>query len=125
MVIHETQKATVEWINDGRIVRKSFKGNIVGKELKKAFNVGLKTFRKYNANKWLSDNRGVSVYSDEDIRWINSVWLPQMVESGWRFWAIVEGRNGLDEKMISSLQSNFNNNGIQLQVFKNMNDAVR
>jgi hypothetical protein len=50
---------------------------------------GAELLERERAQKWLSDDRKNLVVRDPDSEWARQVWLPRVLRSGFKFWAIV------------------------------------
>lgn len=50
---------------------------------------GANLVQRFHAPKWLSDDRGNTVLRDYDEAWSDEVWLPRVLQGGFKFWAIV------------------------------------
>ena len=123
-VIHQSAKAKIEWIGEGKIVRKTFSGFIMGEEMKAAFNAGLTCLQKNKGCKWLSDNRYVKVYKQEDSEWINTIWFPQTKRAGWKYWAVLEPKDFYGQMSMNKFIKDFAGQGITLKVFNEMDQAI-
>lgn len=124
ITIHQSEKATIEWFEKEKIVRKTFRGFIVGEEMRSAFNAGLKKLKSEKGNKWLSDNRYVKVYKQEDSDWINQVWFTEALKSGWRYWAVLEPTDYYGQLSIKKFIKAFEEQGVILEVFHEMDEAM-
>ncbi len=122
MILHKSPNAHVEWFEKEQVVLKKFTGFIHGDELHSAFNAGYEQLKKANGNKWLSDNRGLPVYKQEDIEWINHKWFPKMLNIGWKYWALVEPESAIG-LMVMKKFAFYTDQGIILQVFKNTEES--
>jgi hypothetical protein len=50
-LIHQSPKATIEWLPEGKVVRKTFTGFIFGEEMKSAFQAGLNALKQHKGCK--------------------------------------------------------------------------
>jgi hypothetical protein len=50
---------------------------------------GAYVVERFRARKWLSDDRGNTVLRDYDEQWADQEWLPRVLRSGFKYWAIV------------------------------------
>jgi hypothetical protein len=124
VTIHQSAKAKIEWIPEGKIVRKTFSGFITGEELQKAFQAGLTQLQQQKGCKWLSDNRELKVYKQEDSTWINEVWFPAVMQAGWKYWAVLEPEDYYGQMSMKKFIKTFAQQGLTLNVFHKMEDAV-
>jgi hypothetical protein len=124
IIIHQSEKATIEWFEKEKIIRKTFQGFIVGEEMRNAFNAGLNKLKSSKGCKWLSDNRFVKVYKQEDSEWINQVWFTEALKTGWRYWAVLEPADYYSQLSIKRFIKTFEEQGIILKVFTEMEEAM-
>ncbi len=123
MVIHQSPKTQLEWLDQGAILRKTFKGFVYGEELKSAFMLGYEKVKNKKGCKWLSDNRFLDVYTEEDIAWINDVWLTSMIDAGWKYWAILEPEGLVGQLTMEEFKDFYAEKGIILKIFHSMREA--
>lgn len=57
MIIYQSPQTQLEWLEQGAILRKTFRGFVFGEELKVAFMLGYEKVKNEKGCKWLSDNR--------------------------------------------------------------------
>ena len=124
MILYTTKNGQVEWLETDKIVVKTFSGFIYGDEMQNAFNAGLEAVKKNRGSKWLSDNRGLKPYRQEDVKWINDIWFPQMLKAGWKYWAVLEPENILGQVSMKNFLDFYQQMGITLRVFHTMEDAL-
>lgn len=118
MIVVETKNAKVEWIAEERVIIKTFFGYIHDDELREVFDSGLKKLSSEKGKKWLSDNRNLKPYKQEDKDWINNNWLPRAITSGWKYWAIIEPEGAIGNMSMRQFISFFAEKGIELKTFK-------
>ncbi|MEY3218925.1 MAG: hypothetical protein RIT27_282 [Pseudomonadota bacterium] len=123
MILHQSTHAEVKWLEKERVVFKKFTGFIYGEELHSAFNSGYEQLKKSKGYKWLSDNRGLPVYKQEDIEWINNDWFPRMQKAGWKYWALIEPETSLGHITMKKFAF-YSERGIVVQVFKNIEEGL-
>lgn len=121
--LHKSTNAEVTWSAEHRVVVKRFTGFIRGQELRGAFNAGHDKMQATGGIKWLSDNRGLPVYADEDIAWINQEWFPKMLKIGWRYWALVEPESTIGKWTMKNFQF-FTDQGIKMNVFSSVEEGL-
>ncbi|NJN95751.1 MAG: hypothetical protein HC875_17380 [Anaerolineales bacterium] len=124
MLVYTTKNGQVEWLEAEKIVVKTFSGFIYGEEMKTAFNEGLEALKKNNGCKWLSDNRGLKPYRQEDVKWINDTWFPQALKAGWKYWAVLEPETILGQVSMRNFLDFYQQLGITLRVFHSMEDGL-
>src|SRR5580765_1618299 len=72
-----------------KIVHHELRAYVHGSAFRNILDKGLDAFKKYGANKWLSDDRGNNALTQEDAQWAQNDWAPRVIASGWKFWAVV------------------------------------
>jgi hypothetical protein len=87
--IINNDKATLWYHPKTKIVHHQLHSFIYGPQLREVLEKGLELFRENQAVKWLSDDRGNGALDAEDSEWATTIWSPQMIACGWKFWAIV------------------------------------
>lgn len=63
---------------------------IHGEEFRRLLLRGTEVLKQHHATRWLSDERKNAPLSREDGLWTQEVWLPPMLEAGWKIWAMVQ-----------------------------------
>jgi len=124
MVVYDSKNGHAEWLPDGKILVKTIKGFIYGEELKGLFNSGYDQVVKGGGVKWLSDNRNLKPYRQEDVTWINQDFLPRMLKAGWKYWAVIEPDNVLGNLSMKNFLDFYQQQGITLKIFNNKVDAL-
>jgi len=123
MIIHESPNSQLEWLEKGSILRKTFRGFVLGEELRTTFQTGYEKVKSEKGCKWLSDNRFLDVYTQEDIEWINTIWLTNMIDLGWKYWAILEPEELIGQLTMEEFKDFYAEKGILLKVFHSMQEA--
>ena len=101
LIIIDNPDITLWYYEETNILHHQSHKIITGDSFRLVLTEGLNVAKKYGVQKWLSDDRRNSVQSREDIDWANTVWTPQMIKAGWKYWAII-----LPEIMIGQLNMN-------------------
>ena len=91
LTIIDTEAASLRYYPATRIVHHEIRRFIHGPQLRALLLEGVRAFRKYGANKWLSDDRGNGPLKPEDAAWASAEWSPQVMAAGWKYWALVAG----------------------------------
>lgn len=120
----ENQHVTLYYHPDTKIVHHIYHATIGGNYLKEALNVGVDLLREHSAVKWLSDNREIEGHSHEETEWINANWLPNAVDAGWKYWALVVPHSQMARINMSEFVNSFYNMGVRVMVFVNPDEAM-
>jgi hypothetical protein len=123
MIIYQGKNSEIEWLEAHKTILKTFSGFIMGYELHEAFNAGYTQLKNTGGKKWLSDNRKLPVYRQEDITWINEEWFPRMLDIGWKYWALLEPESHTGAFVMKKFQF-YIDKGITLQTFTSMEEAL-
>jgi len=85
----DTEAVLLRYYPSIRIVHHEIRRFIHGPEFRELLQEGLPAFRKYGANKWLSDDRGNGPLKPADGVWAKEAWAPEVMAAGWKYWAVV------------------------------------
>ena len=53
--------------------------------------------RRSHTSKWLSDDKGNGAIPQADSEWAMGTFVPQAVQAGWKFWAIIQPDQAVGE----------------------------
>jgi len=121
-ILIELPNSKVEWIPSGKILLKTINGLCTGPELEILFNTGFEKVRDEKGVKWLSDNRKMRPYSQNDVQWINENWLPRMLNIGWKYWGLVEPVTALGNLNMKNFDF-YKDKGLFVELFKSKNEG--
>lgn len=100
------------------IVHHVFKEQLESNSFREVLLKGTEVLREHRSRKWLSDNRlHTKVLSDDDNAWANNVWLPEIMNLGWKYWAIVVPDSMINRLDLIRYVESFHSKGIVVQVF--------
>lgn len=88
-IVLETAGAALFYYPRFGIVHHEIRAHLHGEEFRRLLLRGADLLQRHHATKWLSDDRGNAPLSREDGVWTQDVWLPPVLEAGWRHWAMV------------------------------------
>jgi hypothetical protein len=125
LTIIDNPEITLWYYEETRIIHHKIHKMISGKTLRQTLMKGLELFKKNNASKWLSDDRQSSALTPEDTEWGFSVWSPQVIAAGWKYWAVV-----LPEIMLGQLNMNYviddyAKKGVTVELFSDPEAALK
>jgi hypothetical protein len=123
--ILENEFATLLYHPDQKIVHHTFHKSIGGDDFRGVLLSGIEVLRKNSAEKWLSDDRGMSALSDEDTHWSINEWFPRAREAGWQFWALVVPPDALARINLSEFVFNYAQQGLRVAVFTHPDEAMK
>lgn len=121
----DNQYAHLVFHTDAKIVHHTFHHALDSANLRLVLNTGVDLLKKHGATKWLSDNREIEAHSEEDTEWINSVWIRNAVEAGWKYWALVVPHDFLAQVNMVDFVNTFYEKGVRIMVFTALDEAMQ
>lgn len=125
VTLYDGDGATMWYHPDKKIVHHEMHKFMYGEEFHKFLLVGTEAIKKNHARKWLSDDRNNSVLKKEDIEWGMVNWLPQTVQAGWKYWAIVQPAKVIAQMNMVQLAKDYATMGIVAKFFSDPNEAMQ
>lgn len=110
---------------DTKIVHHIFHQTVQGEVFRSVLNEGLEVFKKYEAHKWLSDDRMNSALPEDDTNWAKTVWFPQVLEAGWQYWALVWPKNVTAMMNLKEFIDAYRPFGLRVMVFNEDKPAMK
>jgi hypothetical protein len=96
----------------------------LGQLFREALLAGTEALLKYNVYKWLSDDRNNGPIVRDDYQWISTVWRPQTIAAGWKYWSVVVPPNPeAAGSLVASIDSLYEL-GLQMMVFTTIEEAI-
>jgi hypothetical protein len=124
-VIYDSPFATMWYHTDKKIVHHEIHKFIFGEEFHKFLLIGTEAIKKNRAKKWLSNDRSNSVLRKEDIDWGMVNWMPQTVQAGWKYWAIVQPEKAIAQMNMAQLVKVYADAGIVAKFFSDEDQAMK
>ncbi len=90
MILKETDGYILEYLEELQSMRHILKRNNSFAEWQELLLTGTAYLADKKICKWISDNRKNGRICEEAADWIDETWLPFALQSGWKYWAIVE-----------------------------------
>ncbi|MEA4908515.1 MAG: hypothetical protein GYA17_05355 [Chloroflexi bacterium] len=115
--LYNSSFATLWYHPDKKIVHHQIHKFIYGEEFHRMLLTGTEAIQKNHAHKWLSNDRSNAVLRKEDIEWGMVNWLPQTVQAGWKYWAIVQPEKMIAQMNMESLVEEYAKVGIVAHFF--------
>jgi hypothetical protein len=125
ITVYESENVTVWYHTDKKIVHHQIKKFVYGEEFHKFLLAGSEAIKKNHAQKWLSDDRSNTVVRQEDIDWGMVNWLPQTVQAGWKYWAIVQPEKMIAKMNMEALAKQYASVGIAAKFFSDPDAAMK
>lgn len=125
MTIIDNKHVTLMYHPETKIVHHIFHQTVQGEVFRETLNAGMEVFKKYEAHKWLSDDRKNSVLPEDDTEWAKTVWFPQVLEAGWHYWALVWPPSSLAVINLKEFIDVYRPFGLRVMVFKDSQPAMK
>ena len=123
--LYDSSFATLWYHPDRKIVHHLIHKFIFGEEFHKLLLTGTEAIKRNHARKWLSDDRSNAVLRKEDMEWGMANWLPQTVEAGWKYWAIVQPEKIIAQMNMEKLADDYAKVGIVAKFFSDPDEAMK
>lgn len=109
---------------DKKIVHHQFHKFIYGQPFRDGLMAGAAAMQKHGIHKWLSDDRKNSAVPAEDLEWSQQVWVPQVMQAGWEYWAVVLPERAVGQMNMKRHIQTFKEMGVTVQVFDDPEAAM-
>jgi hypothetical protein len=123
--MYESSYATMWYHPEKKIVHHQVHKFIFGEEFQKLLLTGTDTLKKNQACKWLSDDRSNTALKKEDMEWATTSWFPQTVQSGWKFWAIVQPEKIIAQINMEKAAADYAQAGVVARFFTDPDEAMK
>lgn len=120
----ETDYATLRYYPETGIVHSEFHKYVYGLQFRNFITAGLTVFQQNRLNKWLSDDRKTSTLPQADLDWAQEHWIVPMINSGWKYWAIVLPEKLVARQPILRAMEEFAKYGLQVGTFDDPASAL-
>lgn len=110
---------------DEKIVHHTYKPDMDSAHLQELLSAGTDLLTQHGATKWLSDNRDLQVaFTEEDAAWVNNTWLPETIEAGWKYWAMVVPEALISQADHVQYVESFHGSGVWVTVYVDVESAL-
>ncbi|MBP7282797.1 MAG: hypothetical protein KBA66_14540 [Leptospiraceae bacterium] len=124
-IVLDNEYVTMWFHQDKKIVHHKYHQFLKGDYIRNQLNGGVDLLIKHKAKKWLSDNRNVGPHTADDTEWINTIWLPNAIKAGWKFWALVQPESVIAQMNLRTITKTFADMGVTVQVFSDPDIALK
>jgi len=124
ITIIDNEYATLLYHPEAKIVHHQFHQPLSGQPFRDVLIKGVETFKEHDAKKWLSDDRGNSALTPEDGDWGTNTWTPQVIEAGWKYWAVVMPKKIIGQMNMQRWIKMYEEMGVTVQVFSDPDEAM-
>lgn len=125
ITLYDCDMATLWYHPEKKVVHHQIKKFIFGEEFHKLLLTGTDAMKKYQAKKWLSDDRTNTVLRSEDMEWGQTNWFPQTVQAGWKYWAIVQPAKAIAQMNMEELVKIYSQAGVVAKFFSDPDEAMK
>lgn len=109
---------------DEKIVHHQFhKKTIYSEVFREVLLKGTGLINEHGAHKWLSDDRLHVVLAQQDADWSVNDWFPNTLNSGWKYWAIVQPENLIGKMEIDGFTTAYASRGLIVKYFDESSEA--
>ncbi len=123
ILIKETETYTLEHDLDTDSILHTIKRFLVTDEWRDLLCTGREYFFDNDLSKWISDNRNLPILHNNIDEWLYSDWLPSMIDTGWRQWALVEPYIPAAKMNQKTYRENFAKMGVEVKSFRHLQEA--
>jgi len=119
-VLFEHELISVWYHSDTRVVHHEVHKRIGSRDghiFRQALTCGLDALRTYGGEKWLSDDRSISVLSPDEELWGRDVWFPSAIRAGWKYWAVVRPEKAVSELFMARIAGLVADRGVMVGLF--------
>lgn len=124
-VVLETPRMTLWYHPEDRIVRHEMHQYPGRETLEQVLMRGLELLREQGAMKWLSDDRAGGALPRSHHEWGQSIWAPQAILAGWRYWALLPPEEAIGNANMNRLVEVYAAKGVTVQIFRDVPSAYR
>ncbi len=114
------------WYHPGsKIVHHKMKQTLPKGGHKELLSTGAEYMEKYGATKWLSDDRDMGIVKEEDYKWADDVWVPRVLNAGFKYWAIVlPTSSALGNMQMKRFVEEYRARGVTVEAFTTLEAAI-
>lgn len=106
-----------------KIIHHQFRQFVHGELLCQMMTKGADVFVEKGVHKWLSDDRGNGPMREEDVKWLQTNWLPRVLAAGWKFWAVVMPLSTLGQMNMRRWIKMYADMGVTAKAFSDLDEA--
>ena len=123
IVILEDPSYSLRFHPQDKIVHHELRAYVHGAAFRNILDKGLDAFKKFGANKWLSDDRGNNALTEEDAQWAQNDWAPRVIAAGWKFWAVVMPEKVMGQINMKRWIKEYSDRGVTVRAFIDPDEA--
>jgi hypothetical protein len=124
-VVFDNECITTWYYHQKKIVHHEFHKFAHGKTLQDGLSKGAAILEKNKAQKWLSDDRKISVIGIDDTKWTATVWRPRVIKAGWKYWALVLPEKAVGQMVMKRIIKEYAETGVTVEIFSDPYKAMK
>ncbi len=125
LTIIDNQDVTLYYHEETQIVHHEPHPFIKGDTFREALLCGLDLIKNNGAKKWLSDDRQNGALTPADTDWAITVWSPQVIQAGWKYWAIVLPEMVVGQLNMKRFAKDYAQKGVTVELFTYPDAALK
>jgi len=114
---------SIRWDKVHKCVHSEWKAFANSDEFRAALMRALDAIKDTHAIAYLSDTRKVRVIVHKDQNWVNEVWIPLLIATGVRRFALVKADSGLGKLNVEDVINMVDNRGLLMRGFDSVPNA--
>lgn len=124
ITIFEDEQISLWYYPETKIIHHQMHEYTHGRSFRTALMAGADAMKKYQAQKWLSDDRNNPVLRPDDQQWGIDVWTPKIIAAGWKYWAIVQPEYMAAKLRMGKLAEMYSKLGVTVEFFSAPEEAM-
>ena len=125
ITILETQLLSLWFYPQAGILHHQLHTFIPAAAFEELLTAGLDYIERQKATKWLSDNRGNPIVTQETAEWARTVWAPRAIGAGFKYWAAVMPSELLGRMQMRTFIDEYAKLGVTVHPFEDVDKALR
>lgn len=124
-LIMENDWAILWYYPEFKIGHHKMKKYLFGDNFQELLLKAVELLKSKRANKWLSDDRNHNASRVEDAEWANKVWLPNMINNGFKYWAIILPEKAIGQMNIKRYAQSVAEKGVIVKIFGDPDEGLK
>jgi hypothetical protein len=123
-IVKQRTEFTVRVYPQKGIVSHQMHGFVEGENFRSMLRAGIAAYLKHGCRSWLSDDSKNPLVAQEDLVWGQNEWEPQILEAGWKFWALVVPEKAFGKMAMRAIIQRYKEKGVTVELFKTYDEAL-
>jgi hypothetical protein len=108
-----------------RLLHSQMKAYCFGPEFRAGLTAAAEGMERYQATRWLADDRASGALPPEDMEWGTQVWFPRALAAGWSHWALLQPAKLIGKIHMERVMQMFAGRGLKTRMFTDPDEAMR